>query len=46
MIETEVEEGVAAPINLSASFEEFTGTTYNYNVTDKVRLDNSPPASI
>ena len=46
LIEAEVEEGVAAPINLAASFEEATGTAYHYNVTDKLLLDNAPPAAL
>lgn len=46
LIEAEVEEGRATPINLAASFEEATGTTYHYNVTDKLKLDNAPPAAI
>lgn len=46
LIEQEVVEGIAEPIKLSAAFDEPLGVNYKYNVTEKARLDNEPPASI
>jgi hypothetical protein len=46
LIEMEVTEGIAEPIKLAAAFDEPLGVNYHYNVTDKARLDNEPPASI
>ena len=46
LIEQEVEETSAEPIQLSAVFDEPLGVNYIYNVTDKAKLDNEPPAAI
>ena len=34
------------PINLATSFDEDIGISYDYNVKDKLDLDNLPPAAI
>lgn len=46
VIEGEVTDGEAAPVMLSASFEENIGSTYNFNVEDKLKQDISPPSAI
>lgn len=46
MIEGDFEEGVAKPINLSASFFSDIGPAYTYDVEDKLRNEEKPPAYI
>jgi len=46
VIEGEVTDGEAAPVMLSATFEENIGSTYNFNVEDKLKQDISPPSAI
>lgn len=45
-ISGDVEEGVAEPINLSASFYQDIGPAYSYDVLDKAVQENKPPAYI
>lgn len=45
-IEGDFEEGVAKPINLSASFFSDIGPAYTYDVEDKNQNENKPPAYI
>jgi len=46
VIEGEVADGEAEPVNLSASFEQNIGTRYQFNVRDKLRQDQAPPSAI
>jgi hypothetical protein len=46
VIEGDVADGEAEPVQLSASFEQNTGTKYQYNIKDKVRSDKAPPSAI
>lgn len=45
-IEGNFEEGVAKPIELSASFYQDIGPSYTYDITDKLVTDSKPPAYI
>jgi len=46
LIEGDVEEGTAEPINLSASFYQDIGPSYSYDVADKAEVEKKPPAYI
>lgn len=46
LIAGEVEEGAAEAINLSATFANDIGPAYSYDVVDKLKLDNAPPAYV
>lgn len=47
MVQAEVdEEAVAEPINMSASFNESIGPSYEYDVSEKLNIENKPPAYI
>ena len=46
VIEGDIADGEAEPIQLSASFAHNVGTKYNYNIKDKVKSDRAPPSAI
>jgi len=49
LLAIDVQEDVlqkAKPINLNAQIEESSGEPYFYNITDKAKIDEKPPAAI
>ena len=46
LIEGEVKNGKAEPINLSTKFGDDISIQYEYNIKDKVMQDTLPPSSI